>query len=98
MNRVLSVVRQEKVHQSLFNGVEHFDKTSMKHAETVEKNPLPDPAGKQGSNHFQSGDDFKPTNRCNRRSSNPQLCNTKFLRIFMKSTDIVTLSVKKKKL
>ena len=39
------VVQQEKAHQNLLNGVEHFDKSSMKHAETQEKNPLPDPAG-----------------------------------------------------
>lgn len=40
------VVQQERAHQSLLNGVEHFDKSSMKHAETQEKNPLPDPAGR----------------------------------------------------
>lgn len=39
------VVLQEKVHQNLLNGVEHFDKATMKHAETQEKNPLPDPEG-----------------------------------------------------
>lgn len=41
----VAVVQQEKAHQNLLNGVEHFDKSSMKHAETQEKNPLPDPAG-----------------------------------------------------
>lgn len=40
------VVHQEKVHQNLLDGVEHFDKATMKHAETQEKNPLPDPEGR----------------------------------------------------
>lgn len=43
---VTIVVLQEKVHQNLLNGVEHFDKATMKHAETQEKNILPDPQGK----------------------------------------------------
>lgn len=34
-------VAAEKAHISLINGVEHFDKASMKHAETEEKNQLP---------------------------------------------------------
>lgn len=34
-------VAAEKAHNSLINGVEHFDKATMKHAETEEKNPLP---------------------------------------------------------
>lgn len=38
-------VMQEKVHQNLINGVEQFDKTSMKHTLTQEKNQLPDPQG-----------------------------------------------------
>lgn len=38
-------VQQEKAHQNLLNGVEHFDKSTMKHTTTEEKNPLPDPAG-----------------------------------------------------
>lgn len=36
-----SVVQAEKQHQNLLNGVEHFDKSCMKHTETAEKNPLP---------------------------------------------------------
>lgn len=39
------VVQQEKVHQNLLNGVEHFDKSTMKHAMTQEKNSLPDTEG-----------------------------------------------------
>lgn len=35
------VVAAEKQHQNLLNGVEHFDKTCMKHTETDEKNNLP---------------------------------------------------------
>lgn len=31
----------EKAHNDLISGVEHFDKASMKHTETTEKNPLP---------------------------------------------------------
>lgn len=34
-------VAAEKAHISLINGVEHFDKASMRHAETEEKNALP---------------------------------------------------------
>jgi hypothetical protein len=41
-----SVVRQEKVHQNLLEGVEHFDKATMKPTQTQEKNPLPDPEGR----------------------------------------------------
>lgn len=39
------VVQQEKTLQNLINGVEHFDKSSMKHATTEEKNILPDSKG-----------------------------------------------------
>lgn len=39
------VVLQEKNHQNLLNGVESFDKSSMKHAATAEKIVLPDIAG-----------------------------------------------------
>lgn len=39
------VVQQEKLHQSIFDGVEHFNKTAMKHTETVVKMVLPDPEG-----------------------------------------------------
>lgn len=38
---LFEVVAAEKIHQNLLNGVEHFDKNSMKHAETSEKNTLP---------------------------------------------------------
>jgi hypothetical protein len=41
-----SVVKQEKVHQNLLEGVEHFDKATMKPTQTQEKNPLPDPEGR----------------------------------------------------
>lgn len=40
-------VAAEKAHISLINGVEHFDKTTMKHTETDEKNPLPPIEGKR---------------------------------------------------
>lgn len=39
-------VQQERTHQNLLSGVEHFDKSSMKHATTTEKNVLPDSEGK----------------------------------------------------
>lgn len=35
------VVAAEKNHQNFLTGVEHFDKSSMKHTETTEKNALP---------------------------------------------------------
>jgi hypothetical protein len=38
---LISVVAAEKAHQNLLDGVEHFDKSQMKHATTEEKNPLP---------------------------------------------------------
>lgn len=41
----MTVVLQEKTHQNLLNGVEGFDKSSMKHATTAEKIVLPDVAG-----------------------------------------------------
>ena len=41
----LAAVMQEKVHQNLISGVEGFDKASMKHTTTQEKNVLPDPEG-----------------------------------------------------
>ena len=34
-------IATEKLHQSLFQMVENFDKTSMKQTEVTEKNPLP---------------------------------------------------------
>lgn len=42
-------VQQEKTHQNLLNvlnGVEHFDKSSMKHTTTAEKVVLPDSKGR----------------------------------------------------
>lgn len=35
------VVAAEKAHQNLLDGVEHFDKSQMKHTTTEEKNSLP---------------------------------------------------------
>ncbi len=37
----ISVINQEKTIQN----IEGFDKSKLKHAETTEKNPLPDKAG-----------------------------------------------------
>lgn len=42
-------VMAEKSHQQFINGVEAFDKSSMKRTETEEKNPLPDQTGKSDS-------------------------------------------------
>lgn len=39
------VVAAEKAHQNFLDGVEHFDKTQMKHATTEEKNSLPPKEG-----------------------------------------------------
>lgn len=39
-------VNAEKTHQNLLSGVEHFQKSTLKHAETQEKIILPDPAGR----------------------------------------------------
>lgn len=36
----------EKTQQNLISGIEHFDATKLKHAQTQEKNPLPDANGK----------------------------------------------------
>lgn len=41
----MTVVLQERTHQTLLNGVEHFDKATMKHTETSEKVVLPDKDG-----------------------------------------------------
>lgn len=38
-------VKQEKQHMSLLQGVENFDPTLLKHAETAEKNVLPSAEG-----------------------------------------------------
>lgn len=35
----------EKTQKSLFDGIEKFDATRLKHTETQEKNPLPDKDG-----------------------------------------------------
>lgn len=34
-------IQQEKSQNDLMNGIEGFNRTSLKHAETLEKNPLP---------------------------------------------------------
>jgi len=36
-----AAIQQEKGQQELISGLEAFNKTSLKHAETQEKNPLP---------------------------------------------------------
>lgn len=38
-------VATEKTQKSLFDGIEKFDATQLKHTETQEKNPLPDKDG-----------------------------------------------------
>jgi hypothetical protein len=38
---IFEAVAAEKDHINFISGVEQFDKTTMKHAETSEKNPLP---------------------------------------------------------
>lgn len=38
-------VATEKSQKNLFNTIEGFDSTKLKHAETQEKNPLPDKDG-----------------------------------------------------
>lgn len=48
MNNLLymvSDVAAEKTQKSLFDGIEKFDATRLKHTETQEKNPLPDKDG-----------------------------------------------------
>lgn len=40
-----SDVATEKSQKNLFNTIEGFDSTKLKHAETQEKNPLPDKDG-----------------------------------------------------
>lgn len=39
-------VATEKTQKSLFDGIEKFDASVLKHTETQEKNPLPDKDGK----------------------------------------------------
>lgn len=41
------VIEQEKGHQKFVQGIENFDTSNLKHAETMEKNPLPT---KEGNN------------------------------------------------
>lgn len=48
VNNLLSMVSDvaaEKTQKSLFDGIEKFDATRLKHTETQEKNPLPDKDG-----------------------------------------------------
>lgn len=35
------MIEQEKGQQQLISGIENFDTSKLKHAETCEKNPLP---------------------------------------------------------
>lgn len=42
---VVTDVAAEKSQKSLFDGIEKFDATQLKHTETQEKNPLPDKDG-----------------------------------------------------
>jgi hypothetical protein len=37
----LAAIQQEKSQNDLISGIEQFKRTSLKHAETQEKNPLP---------------------------------------------------------
>jgi len=36
-----AAIQQEKGKQQLISGIENFDPAKLKHAETLEKNPLP---------------------------------------------------------
>lgn len=38
---LLTVIEQEKGQMNLITGIENFDSSKLKHAETQEKNPLP---------------------------------------------------------
>ena len=40
-------MKTELAHEASVKGVEKFDKAVLKQTETQEKNPLPDPEGKQ---------------------------------------------------
>lgn len=46
---LISDVANEKTQQELISGIETFDSTKLKHAETEEKNPLPDKDGESQS-------------------------------------------------
>lgn len=39
--KIDKAVAAERAHVEFMNGVQHFDRRSMNHAETEEKNPLP---------------------------------------------------------
>lgn len=41
----LTEIAEEKTQKSLFDGIEKFDASQLKHTETQEKNPLPDKDG-----------------------------------------------------
>lgn len=43
----------EKLEKNLINGIEGFDTSKLKHAETQEKNPLPDIDGISNFNSFE---------------------------------------------
>lgn len=45
-------VATEKTQLNLKQGIENFDATKLKHAETQEKNPLPDKDGKKFMNVY----------------------------------------------
>lgn len=38
---MFTVIEQEKGQQQLISGIENFDTSKLRHAETCEKNPLP---------------------------------------------------------
>lgn len=42
---IFADVATEKTQKSLFDGIEKFDSSQLKHTETQEKNPLPDKDG-----------------------------------------------------
>jgi hypothetical protein len=46
---ILLAIQQEKGKQQLISGIENFDPAKLKHAETLEKNPLPT---KEGRSHM----------------------------------------------
>ena len=46
-----AAIQQEKGKQQLISGIENFDPAKLKHAETLEKNPLPT---KEGTLHIRN--------------------------------------------
>lgn len=42
---MITEIAEEKTQKSLFDGIEKFDASRLKHTETQEKNPLPDKDG-----------------------------------------------------